>query len=196
MDENKVNAAELDMDTPCDELTPEVRSRLGAPVKPVSKPDISMMPDALDADGKPMFVAGDKIVIERHTSLLAGNPYLDTRTFRVNSVDMETGRLELFDESLPQHATDNWLTGVAMGNVYKFARGPVVIKTKRRGRPPKPKADVAVVTQAADGGKKRRGRPKGSKNRSKDVIRAEKAAKAKERAAKKAARKAKKGGKK
>lgn len=182
-----------DLDTPDDDLF-STQSKLGAPAKAVAKPDISAMPDAIGPDGKPMFVAGDKIVIERHTSLLAGNPYVDTRTFRVNRIDMVNGRIELFDESLPQHATDNWITGLAIGNVYKFVKGPVVIKSRKRGRPAKIKPVVEEVKSTTEGGEKKkgRGRPKGSKNRDKSVIRAEKAAKSKERAAKKAAKKGRK----
>jgi hypothetical protein len=146
-----------------------------APPKPVNKPDVSRLPDAT-LDGKPIFAAGDRIVIERYNGILAGNPYLDTKTFLVNSVDMETGKVRLFDESLIQHATDNWKGGLARGQVYKFAHGFNVSTKRKRGRPRK--APVAPPTEAPVSTEpKKRGRPKGSKNRDKAVIVAEKAAK-------------------
>ena len=170
-----------------DDLAATIASQLG-PRKPVQKPDISRLPPAIGPDGRPLFVAGDKIVIERYSAILLGNPYLDTRTFRVKSVDMETGLVHLHDEVLVQNATDNWKSGVASGQVYKFAMGTSVSTKKKRGRPRKDPVEAASAEAQPPGEKKRRGRPKGSKNRSKDEIRAAKAAKTAAKSAKKGAR--------
>ncbi|NCA17944.1 MAG: hypothetical protein EBS90_13035, partial [Betaproteobacteria bacterium] len=65
-----------------------------------TRPDISRLHDAV-ADGVPLFGPGDRIIIERRAVVLKGTPYLDTRTYRVRSVDPETGLMRLWDEALP-----------------------------------------------------------------------------------------------
>lgn len=147
-----------------------------------TRPDISRLKDALDEEGFPVFSAGDRIVIERRASFLAGNPYLDTRTYRVKRIDEGNGMLSLWDESMAQWATDNFIAGRIQGQVYKLAAGDLTVGTKKkRGRPrknppPTPKDPNAPA--------RKRGRPKGTKNRPKDVVAAEKAAKHAARASK------------
>jgi hypothetical protein len=157
------------------EATSDMISRaLGAP-KPVNKPDISRLPDAI-VGGIPQFGAGDKIVIERYSAFLKGRPYLDTKTYTVEDVDAFTGKIKLYDDQLQQHAIDNWKTGTVYGNVYKLAMGHAVSTKKKRGRPRKD--PVGEVKPLVPPGEKRgRGRPPGVKNRPKAVIAAEKAAK-------------------
>ena len=188
-----------DWDTPSDVLPSDFKSLLGAPTKDraASKPDISALPDAMSKDG-PLFVRGDKIVIERYATVLAGAPYLDTRTYLVESVDSITGKVNLWDPAMAQFATDNWKHGVKHGYVYKFARAGVAVSSKRkRGRPRKNPVAPAVTpppVQLGPDGKpvpKKRGRPAGVKNRPKEVVAAEKKAKAQLRAAKAAAKKKK-----
>jgi hypothetical protein len=174
-------------------------SLLGAPTKPVNKPEIGHLPDAI-VDGFPVFDVGDKIVIERRAIVLRGAPYLDTKTYKVLKVDLSNGVINLYDEELNQFAMDNWKTGLVHGHVYKFARGGSVSTKRKRGRPRKNPVEAAAPVAAAPLGpdgqpvKKRRGRPAGVKNRPKDVVAAEKAAKVQVRAAKKAARAAKRKG--
>lgn len=179
----------LDIDAASDSAD-DVRSFMTAPAAVVNAPDISRLPDALGPDGRPLFRVGDRIVLERRSGLFADKPYLDTRTWYVNAVDLETGRLRLFDESLQQHGTANWKTAPRDGSVFKLAAGAVVATKKKRGRPRKSPV-VPVATAAVQGAAKKRGRPKGSKNRSKDVIVAERAEKKLAKAAKVAARKGK-----
>jgi len=162
-----------------------------APPTAKNKPDISRLPDAV-LEGKPIFARGDRIVIERYNGILGGNPYLDTKTYLVNSVDLETGRVTLFDETLLQHATDNWKGGLARGQLYKFAHGLNVSTKRKRGRPRKnPVAPPAAA--APPGEKKKRGRPKGSKNRPREEVKADRVASAAARAAKKSTPKARRG---
>ena len=165
-------------------LSEEARAQLAAPTV-ANKPDISRLPDAF-LNGRPSFTEGDKIVIERHVSFLANRPYLDTKTYRVRSINTETGNLWLWDEQLQQSASDNFKAGLSTGTrVYKLAMGQVVTTKKKRGRPRKEKPAEATPAAAPAGGEKRgRGRPKGSKNRSRDEIKAEKEAKRALRAAK------------
>lgn len=155
----------------------------------VTRPDISRLPDAI-MDGVAVFCAGDRIVIERRASILRGNPYLDTRTYSVKSVDLENGDMVLWDVSLFQWARDNFITGPKLGQVYKLANGVNSSPgKKKRGRPRK-NLEIAPVVRAtdADGNpiKKRRGRPAGVKNRDKAIISVEKAERKALRAAKKA----------
>lgn len=163
-----------------------------------AKPDISRLPDAIDADGVPLFRVGEKIIIERRSTVLAGTPYLDTRTYMVVGINTENGNLDLFDESLCQSALSNWKTGLRHGYVFKLARGNDVATKRKRGRPRKnpieDRTEVKAVPLDDQGQpvKKKRGRPPGSKNRDKATIRAEKKAKMAQREERKAKRKARK----
>ncbi len=179
----------IDFETPSDIVSPEALS-LGTN-KPVAKPDISKLPDAI-VGGVAQFKEGDKIVIERYSSFLAGKPYLDTKTYRVVRHDEFTGRIHLFDEQLDQNAIMNWKEGIRFGTVFKLATGKVDISTKRKRGRPKKLVDGVVPEPKPAGEKRGRGRPAGAKNRPKEVIAAEKAAmKAKraEKAKKKVAKK-------
>jgi hypothetical protein len=181
---------EIDVDSLSESVTASQMERLMGKAAAVNKPDISRLPDALER-GKPVFKAGDKIVIERYATVLTDRPYLDTRTYRVLELDEASGAMKLYDESLCQFARDNYRYGSAHGFVYKLAMGVVVATKKKRGRPRK--APVEAPTVAAPTEKKRgRGRPPGSKNRPKAEIREEKAAKRKAAAVKAAKKTAKK----
>lgn len=168
----------IDLDTFSDNITDEVYiSLLGGGRRVVSKPDISGLPDATTA-GIPNFDAGDKIVIERYASFLKGNPYLDTRTYTVMTLDTFSGRLGLYDESVSQFASANFIRDIRSGNVFKLADGHTVSTKKKRGRPRKGPMLSATETAAAAAlaaatPKRGRGRPKGVKNRPADVIAAE-----------------------
>jgi hypothetical protein len=155
------------------------------------KPDISHLPLAVAKDENgvvvPLFDVNDKIVIERHAGMLIGKPWLDTQTYIVQEIDDDTGVLRLWNPDLLQFALGNFITGPQRGDDYRLAvEGTPTVGKRKRGRPRK----NPVQPVAQPGEKKRgRGRPPGSKNRSKDVIKAEKVAKAKERAAKASSRK-------
>jgi len=161
------------------------------------RPDISRLEDAVTVhdDGKivPLFQAGARIVIERYSLTIPGKPWLDTQTYEVQSVDPVSGVLQLWNADLRQAAMSNFILGTQNGFIFKLAslRGNSVGK-RQRGRPRKNTEKVATIVKAepqADGEKKRRGRPKGIKNRSKEVIAAERKAKAVERAEKRKLRK-------
>lgn len=144
------------------------------------KPDISHLKPALvvvDGAPLPLFNIGDKIVIERYASVLAARPWLDTLTYTVESIDDETGVVGLWNEDLKQHALGNYITGPKKGDVYCLAIAKETIGKKKRGRPRvrplPPEGEPKPVRKG------KRGRPPGSKNRPKDVIAAERAAKEK-----------------
>jgi hypothetical protein len=87
--------------------------------------------------------------------------------------------MKLYDEVLCQFARDNFRHGSSHGFVYKLAMGAVVATKKKRGRPRKAPVEVPAAKTAPGGEQKKRGRgrPPGSKNRPKEEVRAEKAAK-------------------
>lgn len=153
------------------------------------KPRIDHLPDgvALLDDGTvlPLFDVGSRIVAERHTALLPGMPWLDTRVYRVRSIDDETGTVSCDDEELRHHAAIGFkhpLTRIKLapdrGNPFRAPRRP---NAGAGQRSPDRQAEPA-------GDKKRRGRPKGSKNRDKATIDAEKQQRKAERQQKKGRR--------
>lgn len=165
-------------------LSPEARevAEAMAPVAEARKPDISRLHPAVEeVDGEllPLFAVGDRIVIERHAHSLPGSPWLDTQTYVVQDIDDETGVLRLWNTGQNQFAMGNFITGPARGDDYRLAgdrRNP--IGKRKRGRPRKnPVEPVAPVVDGTPLPVKRgRGRPKGVKNRPKEVIAAERAA--------------------
>ena len=182
----------IDLDSHSDVLSDAAKAVLfGAPAV-ANKPDISRLPDAF-LNGRPTFTEGDKIVIERHVSFLDGHPYLDTKTYKVRSINTDTGNMWLWDEQLQQSASDNFKAGLTNGcRVYKVAMGHNVSTKKKRGRPRKTPIEAAPETPVAPAQPKKRGRPPGAKNRSREEIKAEKDAKRAEKAARKGARAARK----
>ena len=66
-----------------------------------SRPNVDDLPPAVAPDGTPLFDVGDIIVVERHTRLLEGNPWLNTRTYKVVSFG-ENGIVYLHDEEIQQ----------------------------------------------------------------------------------------------
>lgn len=167
-----------------------------------AKPIIDHLEDAVGKDqfGNPVLFAkvGDKIVIERVATILSHKPWLDTKTYVITNVDGFTGNLSLMDTDLGQCAMSNYITGTKAGYRFKLpnAKGMSIGKRKR-GRPRKNPTGAPEPTktiQLDPNGqpvKKKRGRPAGTKNRPKDVIRAEKKAKLATRKAKVAKRKTK-----
>lgn len=172
--------------------------------KAANKPMIDHLPDAVAKDelGQPALLAkpGDKIVIERVASVLSHKPWLDTKTYVIESIDSVSGQLKLWDPDLERNATSNFIKGLAAGYRFKLpnVKG-ISIGKKKRGRPRKNPTgapeEVKPVQLGPDGKPiaKKRGRPAGSKNRDKAVIKAEKRAKLERVSArkKKKARKAK-----
>jgi len=163
-----------------------------------AKPDISRLPNAIDNDGFPLFRAGEKIIIERRSTILIGSPYLDTRTYTVVSIDTESGKLDLFDDTLCQSALSNYRQGLDKGYIFKLARGNSVATKKKRGRPRKntieDRTETVATPTTANGQpiKKKRGRPPGTKNRDRETIKLEKKAKMSLRSERKARRRNKK----
>lgn len=108
-----------------------------------SRPNIDHLADAVvEVDGKLKFLAqvGQKVVVERVSTVTKMRPWLDTRVWIVNRVDPETGRVDLWCDDLMQNGICNFIVGTQAGYRFKLvpAKGPVFArkhddKTKRRG---------------------------------------------------------------
>lgn len=121
----------------------------------------------------PLFDVGDRIVVDCRTTWLKGEPWLYTVVGRVRSIDDDTGIVTLFDEEsdprLPQVRFVSFKDNLhilklapARGNPFDVSKIAKVMKQ---------------VVAEQNGEKKRgRGRPKGTLNRPKEVIAAEKEA--------------------
>jgi len=150
----------------------------------LAKPNIDNLPDAFEnVDGNwiPLFQVGDKIAIERQSTINPGK-WAGTSQYHVVSVDHEDHIVFLWNESLDQFDMTSWETGIKRGNLYKLMTlggKPISIKKRGRGRPRKNPiqfdgsgkpavADKPVVLDENGAPVKRgRGRPKGSKNKQK-----------------------------
>jgi hypothetical protein len=123
----------------------------------------------------PLFDVGSRIVVERYISWDLSQ-WLDTRVYKVVSIDDDSGLVRCLDEE----ANHNAIVGFkSHGQTFKMAplRGDpfTAPKVKNAGR------EMGLLNGQApqNGGQKRRGRPPGSKNRPRDVVMAEREAKRK-----------------
>lgn len=165
-----------------------------------NKPIIDHLDDAFEGTGKDRtFVVprGEKVIVERVATVLSGTPWLDTKVYTVISIDGVTGNVTLRDEEAEHNTLVNYLVGPERGYKFKIPPGRKAISlARKRGRPKKnkvvgaPESSKPIVV-GPDGQpiKKRRGRPAGSKNRTRDVIMAEKAAKVEKRRDRKTSKK-------
>ena len=118
-----------------------------------------------DGSVLPLFDVGDRVVLDTRTRLLKGDPWLETVVGKVRSIDDDTGLVSLFDEeSDPRSPMIRW--GSFREELQSFFLAPT--KGNPFEVPAVPKERPAPIE-----GKRSRGRPKGSKNRPKDVIQAE-----------------------
>jgi len=179
-----------------DEITRAAREESS---KGANKPMIDHLPDAVTTDemGMPVLLAGpgEKIVIERVASVLSHRPWLDTRTYTITSIDAASGWIGLWDDVYHRDAGSNYIEGMKVGYRFKLAaaKGPS-IGERKRGRPKKNPTGAPVPEKPVELGpdgkpvQKRRGRPKGSKNRERGEIMAEKKAKLEKRRTKRGAK--------
>jgi hypothetical protein len=140
--------------------------------------DISGYEDAFyeDAHGSlvPKFEVGDRILLERNYSSRTGGGWYVTAAIIVKKLDYITGDLTLWNDERGQWDLSNWITGTRLhGVVYKLpASYGNPFKKRARGRPSKVRTESEVTvtpvsSPVPEDGKPRRGRPKGSKNRTK-----------------------------
>lgn len=133
--------------------------------------------DPKDGSVWPLFNEGDRIVVDRRTTLLRGIPWLETIVGKVRSINDDTGLVTMWDEdSDPRNPPVRYVN--FRDPFHDFRLAPPT------GNPFEPPPPPKKEKPQRDPGKPGRGRPKGSKNRPKEVIQAEREAR---RAAKKGA---------
>jgi hypothetical protein len=167
-----------------DEIT---RAHRAETAKVANKPMIDHLPNAVEKDEMGMLtllaIPGEKIIIERYATVLSHKPWLDTKTYTIETINAANGDLGLWDDDLGRSAMSNFIQGTKLGYRFKLPAGRVGIGQRKRGRPKKNPTGVpeeAKPVQLDANGqpiKKKRGRPPGSKTRDRDVIMAEKKAK-------------------
>lgn len=130
----------------------------------------------------PLFAAGDRIVVERFLSWNL-NYWLDTKIYKVRDIDDDTGVVKCIDEEHGtlanigfKHAGQNIKLVPGRGDPFNPAKARKELAAKQKALYNK---ENGIVEK-----KKGRGRPAGSKNRPKEVIRAEKLERIKIQAAK------------
>lgn len=122
----------------------------------------------------PLFDLGDRIIVERCTDLLKGVPWLDTRLYVVVHIDDDTGAVRCTDPEFNHQAVVS----------FKSPFHRIVIPPPRGNPFAAPRTRQAPVNDGPKPeGKRGRGRPKGTKNRPKEVIAAEKAERSQQRSA-------------
>jgi len=156
---------------------------------------IDDLPDAIGTDeqGVPMLILGKDslIVIERWYK----NRWLGTRLYKVLIVNPITGDIRMHDEEYKQSAQTNYLTAPKSG--WRFKQPVPGLNLYKRSKPSyeAPKVVASKVQPVDDDGnpvEKKRGRPKGSKNRSAEEMAKYRSEQFAEKKAKREAREARK----
>lgn len=120
-------------------------------------PDLSAYPDAfekeIDGEYVPRFRVGDEIFFERWSTMLPQRRWLSTNKYTVKKIDY--GRLWLYNEELHSWELTDFIKGLnEHGFRYKLTK-----KMK------KPSEGTSARTFSDSLPHKKRGRPKGSKNK-------------------------------
>jgi hypothetical protein len=185
------------------EVEPSVDSIIDSMIddRPPSPIYIDDLPDAI-VDGVFTLKEGGQLVIEKWLTIGSKPRWLGTSLYTIRHIDpFGSGVLILHDDELRQAAQANYITGPAIG--WRFKVGSPTLNLHKRGKPeeiarlekvaaqalePIKESETSVPTSTEKTG--RRGRPKGSKNRSREEIKAAKQELADLRAAKRAVREA------
>lgn len=126
---------------------------------------------------------GEQVVIERWFE----GRWLGTQLYTVTSVDVKTGDLLLYDAVNMQSAMSNYVTGI-LKHGWRFKLPIPGLRLDKRDQPKA--ATLKVERPVNPDGTKKRGRPKGSKNRSPEEIREAEHERTLERQARREAREA------
>lgn len=156
-----------------------------APARAAQKPNVDYLDDAvveLEGHGTVFLPqVGDGLIIQYPQD------WRDTTYFTIREINYETGAVWLWNPQRKQWASTNFLDAKRYGLVLKTPpegaselRMAIALGQRKRGRPRKNPIEQ-VVAPPKEKSERGRGRPKGSKNRSKEVIEAEKRARREER---------------
>lgn len=88
-----------------------------------ARPNIDHLADAVESrDGVAFFIPtkGTRVIIERFATLLHDRPWLDTKSYIVESVDQETGDIRLQDEEMRHASHSNFKTALELGYRLKL----------------------------------------------------------------------------
>ena len=183
-----VDRNNMNEDITNDEFDDVTRHEHREKAKAANKPAIDHLPDAVKKDEFGMLTLlakpGEKIIIERVASILSNKPWLDTKTYVINTIDAASGDVNLWDDDLKRFAQTNYIKGTQVGYRFKLANQKgLQIGKKKRGRPKKNATGIPELIKPVvldiNGlpVKLKRGRPPGIKNRDKETIKTEKRAK-------------------
>lgn len=118
----------------------------------------------------PLFEVGNRIIVERFISFDPRHPWLDTRTCIVRSIDITTGHVDCLDEELGHQVTvglrDPWTRVLLTPRGNKKLRASTGSTVSVKEKPARERSD----------GPAKIGRPKGTKNRPREEVAAEKKA--------------------
>jgi hypothetical protein len=162
--------------------------------KPQERPVyIDDLPDAVEIDMENRVAwfkpkPGEQVVIEKWHK----GRWMGTSLYTVRSVNVKTGDVALHDDENQQAAMANYVHG-PLKHGWRFKLPIPRLNLNRREAPPMPTEPAQKPTFSENGDllpspPKKRGRPKGSKNRSPEVVAAEIAKKVQATKAKRAAR--------
>lgn len=142
-----------------------------------TKPNISWLKPAVETTpegAKFLPVKGGYLVMERVNCLLEDKPWLDTKVYRLLTDPLPDGNVRLLDCSEQHNALLNWKTAVQYGFDLRIpppGRNPELLfesggkrRRKKKFVEAAVKADEDKAAQL-DQPKRKRGRPKGSKNK-------------------------------
>lgn len=171
-----------------DDVQKQIREITLAPARSAQKPNIDYLEDAIIETEEHGFVflstEGDGLIIQFPQN------WRDTTYYIVRRIDYETGAVALWNPQRKQWAGTNFFDAKRFDLVVKIPpegashlRMALALGQRKRGRPRKNPVEAATAEPVEKSGRGR-GRPKGSKNRPKEVIAAEKKALREERNAK------------
>jgi hypothetical protein len=179
---------------PADDVLLQIKETF-APARAAQKPNIDNLDDAI-------------VDVENHGIVLLPQPgegliiqypqaWRDTTYYTIHDINYETGTVWLWNPQRKQWASTNFIDAKQHGLVFKVPpegaselRMAIALGQRKRGRPRKNPLEQAIapVKEKSDRG---RGRPKGTKNRPKEIIEAEKRARREEKNQRALARSAK-----
>lgn len=157
-----------------------------------------LAPATAEHDGNTLalFDVGDRVVVERRYFHVGDIPqWLDTRVYKVLTIDDLTGVCQCFDEQADHRAylgfkdpCQTWRLAPAKGDPFAANKLARLIGSDPGNQGKTPGNDLGNAISKVGMKTGRRGRPKGSKNRPKSVVNAERRERQEAKAAKRAAR--------
>lgn len=174
-----------ELSTPDDDVQKQINEMVNAPARAAQKPNIDYLEDAVvetDEHGVVFLPqVNDGLVIQYPQN------WRDTTYYVIRKIDYETGSVSLWNPKMGQWGLTNFINAKKHGLILKMPpegasglRMALALGQRKRGRPRKNPLQQALAQPVEKSGRGR-GRPKGTKNRPKEVIEAEKRQRREER---------------